>query len=124
MLYILRVGLLFLDDCPRLTPLLWGLVLFAKNYIITYSILQKYISYIRGGSTLEADGSFVPGLFEVLYWVAMIAMSLVLAAITVGLCVIGVKFMKDSRKGLGLGCIIFSLVAASMVTLMINMQFF
>ncbi|RUT48803.1 hypothetical protein EJP82_01810 [Paenibacillus anaericanus] len=66
----------------------------------------------------------MPTLFEILYWFAMIAMSLVLAAITVALCVIGFKFIKDSRKGLGLGCILFSLVSTSMIILMVNKQFF
>jgi hypothetical protein len=63
-------------------------------------------------------------LFEVLYWFAMIAMSLVLAAITVAVFLFGFKAIKTSRKGLGIGCIIFSVVAAGMVVLMVNKQFF
>ncbi|RCX19681.1 hypothetical protein DFP94_104134 [Fontibacillus phaseoli] len=63
-------------------------------------------------------------LFEVLYWFAMIAMSLVLAAITVLLFFTGFRFMKGTRKGLGAGCILFSLVAACMVAFMVEKQFF
>jgi len=63
-------------------------------------------------------------LFEVLYWFAMIAMSLVLAAITVAVFLFGFKTIKTSRKGLGISCIIFSIVAAGMIVLMVNKQFF
>ncbi|GIO86685.1 hypothetical protein J25TS5_36170 [Paenibacillus faecis] len=63
-------------------------------------------------------------LFEILYWIAMIAMSLVLAGITVLLFITGLKFAKGSRKGLGAGCILFSMVAAGMVVLMVDRQFF
>lgn len=70
-----------------------------------------------GGSSFEAS------LFEVLYWFAMIAMSLVLAGITVALFLTGLKMVKSSRKGLGAGCIVFSLVAAVMVFLMVDRQF-
>ncbi|WP_068783367.1 hypothetical protein [Paenibacillus phocaensis] len=70
------------------------------------------------------DSSFEAALFEVLYWFAMIAMSLVLAGITVALFLTGIKMAKTARKGLGIGCIVFSLVAASMVVMMVNRQFF
>ena len=70
-----------------------------------------------GGSSFEAS------LFEVLYWFAMIAMSLVLAGITVALFLTGLKMVKSSRKGLGAGCIAFSLVAAVMIFLMVDRQF-
>lgn len=63
-------------------------------------------------------------LFEVLYWIAMIGMSISLVGITVLIFVIGFRFIKDKRKGLGAGCIAFSLVAASMIVLMLNKQFF
>ncbi|WMT40241.1 hypothetical protein RE628_23730 [Paenibacillus sp. D2_2] len=63
-------------------------------------------------------------LFEVLYWFAMIAMSLVLAAITVAVFLFGFKAIKTLRKGLGISCIIFSVVAAGMIVLMVNKQFF
>ncbi len=63
-------------------------------------------------------------MFEILYWFAMIAMSLMLAAITVMLFITGFKFAKGSRKGLGAGCIAFSLVAAGMVVFMVEKQFF
>ncbi|MFC7678248.1 hypothetical protein [Paenibacillus sp. GCM10028914] len=63
-------------------------------------------------------------LFEVLYWIAMVGMSISLVAITVLIFVIGFKFIKDKRRGLGAGCIAFSLVAASMIVLMLNKQFF
>jgi len=64
------------------------------------------------------------GLFEVLYWIAMIGMSLALAAVTVVIFVLGFRFIKDKRRGLGAGCIVFSLVAAAMVVLMLNDTFF
>ncbi|MGM1048724.1 hypothetical protein MNQ98_25175 [Paenibacillus sp. N3/727] len=63
-------------------------------------------------------------LFEVLYWIAMIGMSISLIGITIVIFVIGFKFIKDKRRGLGAGCIAFSLVAASMIVLMLNKQFF
>ncbi|MDU4698333.1 MULTISPECIES: hypothetical protein [Paenibacillus] len=70
------------------------------------------------------SSSFEAALFEVLYWFAMIAMSLVLAGITVALFLTGLKMAKTTRKGLGISCMIFSLVAASLVVLMVNRQFF
>lgn len=63
-------------------------------------------------------------VFEVLYWFAMIAMSLVLAGITVLLFITGYKFAKGSRKALGAGCMLFSLIAACMVVFMVDRQFF
>lgn len=68
---------------------------------------------------MEKEGAII----EVLYWFGMVAMSLMLAAITVLLFISGIKFTRDRRKGLGIGSIIFSLVAAGMVILMINRQF-
>ncbi|GIO43447.1 MULTISPECIES: hypothetical protein [Paenibacillus] len=68
---------------------------------------------------LEKEGAII----EVLYWFGMVAMSLMLAAITVLLFITGIKFTRSNRKGLGVGSIIFSLVAAVMVILMINRQF-
>lgn len=68
---------------------------------------------------MEEEGAII----EVLYWFGMVAMSLMLAAITVLLFISGIKFIRDRRKGLGIGSIIFSLVAAGMVILMINRQF-
>lgn len=63
-------------------------------------------------------------LFGLLYWIAMIAMSLVLIAVTVAVFAIGIRFFRDSRKGLGTSCIVFSIVAAGMIYLMLNKQFF
>ncbi|MNJ38096.1 hypothetical protein D3C77_329370 [compost metagenome] len=53
----------------------------------------------------------------------MIAMSLVLIAITAALFAIGIKFIKTSRKVLGGGSILFSIIAAAMIVLMIQKQF-
>ncbi|MFF2911065.1 hypothetical protein [Paenibacillus sp. NPDC057934] len=61
--------------------------------------------------------------FEVLYWVAMIAMSVVLAGTTLMVCAIGFKFIKDRRRVLGASCIAFSLVAAGMIVFMVNYKF-
>lgn len=63
-------------------------------------------------------------LFGVLYWFGMVAMSLVLAAITVIVFLFGFKAIKTSSKELGISCIVFSVVAAGMVVLMVNKQFF
>ncbi|MEK3733617.1 MULTISPECIES: hypothetical protein [Paenibacillus] len=63
-------------------------------------------------------------LFEILYWVAIVGMSVALAAVTVLIFAIGFKFIKSNRKGLGVGCIAFSLVAAGMIVLMLNDTFF
>ncbi|GIO94974.1 hypothetical protein MKY48_28565 [Paenibacillus sp. FSL W8-0187] len=63
-------------------------------------------------------------LFEVLYWIAIVGMSIALAAVTVLIFAMGFKFIKDKRRGLGAGCIIFSLVAAGMIVLMLNDTFF
>ncbi|MNH77791.1 hypothetical protein D3C81_787460 [compost metagenome] len=62
--------------------------------------------------------------FGVLYWIAMIAMSIVLVAVTIAVFAIGVRFFKDSRRGLGTSCMAFSIVAAGMIYLMLNKQFF
>lgn len=71
-------------------------------------------------------GGFVTlaALFEILYWIAIVGMSVALAAITVLIFVMGFKFIKDKRRGLGAGCIVFSLVAAGMIVLMLNDTFF
>ncbi|MBA9084441.1 hypothetical protein FHR92_000898 [Fontibacillus solani] len=73
---------------------------------------------------MNNDSSIAPAVFKILYWFSMIAMSLVLAAITVVLFMFGIKTLKGSRKALGVGCILFSVIAAGMVVLMINRQFF
>ncbi|MFD3260341.1 hypothetical protein ACE3MQ_17265 [Paenibacillus lentus] len=73
---------------------------------------------------MDTDHSFTASLFEVLYWVAMIAMSLVLIAITVAVFAIGIKFIKNSRKVLGSGSILFSIIATVMIVLMLQRQFF
>lgn len=57
--------------------------------------------------------------FKALYWIGMIGMSASLAAITVFIFVIGFKFLKDRRIGLGTGCIAFSLIAGSMIGMML-----
>lgn len=61
--------------------------------------------------------------FEVLYWVAMIGMSVVLAGTTLLVCALGFKFIKDRRRILGASCIAFSLGAGALVVFMINYKF-
>ncbi|MDR0268272.1 hypothetical protein [Paenibacillus sp.] len=61
--------------------------------------------------------------FKVLYWIGMIGMSITLVAITIGIFAIGFKFIKDKRKGLGTGCIVFSLIAAALIVFMVNHTF-
>ncbi|USB32532.1 hypothetical protein [Paenibacillus sp. YPG26] len=63
-------------------------------------------------------------LFGILYWVAMIAMSTVLVAVTIAVFAIGVRFFRDSRRGLGASCMAFSIITAGMIYLMLNKQFF
>ncbi|AKG36151.1 hypothetical protein [Paenibacillus durus] len=63
-------------------------------------------------------------LFEVLYWFAMVGSSVVLAATTLLVCGLGVKFfIKDGRRALGAGCIAFSLVSAALIVFMIDYKF-
>lgn len=73
---------------------------------------------------MNTDHSFTASLFEVLYWIAMIGMSLVLIAITIGVFAIGIKFIRNSRKLLGSGSILFSIIATAMIILMLQKQFF
>lgn len=47
--------------------------------------------------------------FEVLYWVAMLGMSIVLAGTTILICAIGFKFIKDRRRALVLAVLPFPL---------------
>jgi len=62
--------------------------------------------------------------FEVLYWIAMLGMSIVLAGTAILICALGLKFMiKDRRRVLGAGCIAFSLGAAALIVFMINYKF-
>lgn len=46
-------------------------------------------------------------LFEVLYWFAMIGMSVVLAGTTILVCALGFRFIRDRRRILGASCIAF-----------------
>ncbi|AIQ20303.1 hypothetical protein NSS79_28720 [Paenibacillus sp. FSL L8-0436] len=62
-------------------------------------------------------------LFEVLYWVAMVGMSVVLAGTTILVCALGFKFIKDRRRVLGASCIAFSMGAAALIVFMINFKF-
>ncbi|ASA23968.1 hypothetical protein [Paenibacillus donghaensis] len=62
-------------------------------------------------------------LFEILYWVAMVGMSVVLAGIAVLVCALGFRFIRDRRPVLGAGCVAFSLGAAALVVFMINYKF-
>lgn len=73
---------------------------------------------------MESRQSAEAGFFEVMYWISMIAMSLFLGAITIAIFVSGVKFIKGSRKFLGYGCMVFSVIAAYMIFLMVDRQFF
>ncbi|WP_379130465.1 hypothetical protein [Paenibacillus sp. sgz500958] len=61
--------------------------------------------------------------FEILYWFAMIGMSVVLAGTTVLVCALGFKFFKQRRRVLGTSCIAFSLGAAALIVFMINYKF-
>ncbi|MHA0856692.1 hypothetical protein [Paenibacillus sp. CMAA1364] len=62
-------------------------------------------------------------LFEILYWIAIVGMSAVLALVTIMIFAIGFKFIKIKRNILGTGCIIFSIASASMIVLMVNHTF-
>ncbi|AOZ92000.1 hypothetical protein [Paenibacillus crassostreae] len=62
-------------------------------------------------------------LFEILYWIAIVGMSAVLALVTVMIFAIGFKFIKSKRSILGLGCMVFSILAASMIVLMVDHTF-
>ncbi|MGN7763481.1 hypothetical protein [Paenibacillus sp. 22594] len=62
-------------------------------------------------------------LFEVLYWLAMVGMTVVLAGTTVLIGALGFKFIRDRRRALGAGCITFSLASAALVVFMINFKF-
>lgn len=73
---------------------------------------------------MKEASSPLADLFEVLYWIATIAMSVAFAAITILIFVMGFKFIKDKRRGLGIGCIVFSLVAGGMIVVMLNDTFF
>ncbi|WP_379320591.1 hypothetical protein [Paenibacillus puldeungensis] len=70
--------------------------------------------------------SFSESLFTGLYWFGMIAMSLVLIGVTVTLFWMGIQMLrsKSPRKGLAIGCIVFSLTASCMIALMVDKQFF
>nr|WP_280521427.1 hypothetical protein [Paenibacillus mangrovi] len=58
-----------------------------------------------------------------MYWIAIVGASISLAAVTVGIFAIGIKFMKDKRRAVGAGCIVFSLIAAAMIVFMVNHTF-
>ncbi|WP_342562845.1 hypothetical protein NST84_25250 [Paenibacillus sp. FSL R7-0345] len=62
-------------------------------------------------------------LFEVLYWFAMIGMSVVLAGTTILVCALGFRFIRDRRRILGASCIAFSLATAALIVFMINFKF-
>ncbi|MGF7047081.1 hypothetical protein J2T13_001583 [Paenibacillus sp. DS2015] len=62
-------------------------------------------------------------LFEILYWIAIVGMSATLALTTAMIFAIGFKFIKNKRSILGMSCIAFSIVTASMIVLMINHTF-
>ena len=62
--------------------------------------------------------------FTVLYWIGTVGMSLALAVTTVVIFLLGFKFIKDKRQGVGASFIAFSLVAGAMVVMMLNRTFF
>ena len=62
-------------------------------------------------------------LFEILYWIAMVGMSAILALTTILIFAIGFKFIKSKRSVLGASCIAFSILTASMIVLMVNHTF-
>ncbi|WP_042197819.1 hypothetical protein [Paenibacillus camerounensis] len=62
-------------------------------------------------------------LFEVLYRLAMIGMSVVLAGTTILVCALGFRFIRDRRPFLGAGCIAFSLAAAALIIFMVHYKF-
>ena len=61
--------------------------------------------------------------FEILYWIAIVGMSAVLALVTIMIFAIGFKFIKNKRSILGFSCIAFSIASAAMIILMVNHTF-
>ncbi|MNE39999.1 hypothetical protein D3C80_1339820 [compost metagenome] len=92
---------------------------------IVYTLFKQIVLvYSRPVPTVNRRILLLEQFFGVLYWIAMIAMSIVLVAVTIAVFAIGVRFFKDSRRGLGTSCMAFSIVAAGMIYLMLNKQFF
>ncbi|MEC0093019.1 hypothetical protein [Paenibacillus macquariensis] len=62
-------------------------------------------------------------VFQILYWIAIVGMSAVLALTTLMIFAIGFKFIKSKRNVLGFSCIGFSIAMASMIIFMVNYTF-
>ncbi|MCM3338953.1 hypothetical protein M3650_09995 [Paenibacillus sp. MER TA 81-3] len=76
-------------------------------------------AFMKMGATVMTTAA----VFEVLYWVAIVSMSVVLVLVNVGILAIGFQFWKKHKRVLGIGCWLFSLFCFYLISIMINKTF-
>ncbi|BFH12174.1 hypothetical protein WJ0W_000430 [Paenibacillus melissococcoides] len=62
-------------------------------------------------------------VFEVLYWIAIVGMSVVLVLVNAGILALGFQFWKKQHRLLGAGCWLFSLFCFYLIAIMIDKTF-
>ncbi|MCM3291949.1 hypothetical protein M3661_17650 [Paenibacillus sp. MER 180] len=62
-------------------------------------------------------------VYEALYWIAIVSMSVVLVLANVGILAIGFQFWRKHRRVLGTACWLFSVFCFYLISIMINKTF-
>lgn len=63
------------------------------------------------------------GFYEVLYWIAIVAMAIVLVLVNAAILILGFRFMKKRKWGLGIGACIFSVFCFYLIVIMLKTTF-
>ncbi|TVX87121.1 hypothetical protein [Paenibacillus agilis] len=62
-------------------------------------------------------------LFRILYWIAIVSMSIILVVVNAGILIISIRFMQQRKIGLGIGSAIFSIFCFYLIVIMLGKTF-
>ncbi|MGZ9585338.1 hypothetical protein [Paenibacillus marinisediminis] len=65
----------------------------------------------------------IAAVYEVLYWIAIVAMALILVLVNGAILVLSFRFMKQRRPLLGAGAFLFSAFCFYLIVIMLNKTF-
>ena len=74
---------------------------------------------LRGGTDMNTAA-----VYEVLYWIAIVAMAIILIAVNAAIFVLGIRFLKQKKWLLGGGAFVFSLFCFYLIIIMLQRTFF
>ncbi|WP_028594064.1 hypothetical protein [Paenibacillus assamensis] len=62
-------------------------------------------------------------LFRVLYWIAIVSMSIILVVVNAGIFIISIRFLQQRKIGLGIGAGLFSVFCFYLIVIMLGKTF-